>query len=79
LIFWARSPAATPRSAGCRKSSISRPARLDVGNWKSLELICGRAVHRGFSPNDEADLVAMPAGNPDDVVGVEPFPKGASS
>jgi hypothetical protein len=27
----------------------------------------------------KADLVAMLAGNPDDVVGVEPFPKGASS
>jgi hypothetical protein len=55
------------------------PVRLDVGNWKSLELICGRTVHRWFSPNDKADLVAMLAGNPDGVVGVEPFPKGASS
>jgi hypothetical protein len=27
----------------------------------------------------KADLFAMLAGNPDDVVGVEPFPKGASS
>ena len=37
------------------KSSISnRPVRLDVGNWKSLELICGRPVHRGFSPNDKS-------------------------
>jgi hypothetical protein len=62
------------------KSSISnRPVRHDVGNWKFLKLICGRPVHRGFSPNDKADLVAMLAGNPDDVVGVEPFPKGASS
>jgi hypothetical protein len=58
---------------------MNRPLGLDVGNWKSLELICGRPVHRGFSPNDKADLFAMLAGNPDDVVGVEPFPKGASS
>jgi hypothetical protein len=27
----------------------------------------------------KADLVAMLAGNPDNVVGIEPFPKGASS
>jgi hypothetical protein len=58
---------------------MNRPLGLDVGNWKSLELFCGQPVHRGFSPNDKADLVAMLAGNPDDVVGVEPFPKGASS
>ena len=50
----------------------------DLGS-RSLGLICGRPVHRGFSPNDKADLVAMLAGNPDDVVGAEPFPKGASS
>src|SRR5882672_10182691 len=60
-------------------SSLFDPFRTTHPNWKSLELICGRPVHRGFSPNDQADLVAMIAGNPDDVVGVEPFPKGASS
>src|SRR5260370_42710903 len=44
-----------------------------------MELVCGRSVHRGFCPNDKDDLVAMLAGNPDDVVSVEPFPTGASS
>ena len=62
-----------------KSSIINCPVRLDVGNWRTLELICGRPVHRGFSPNDKADLGAMLAGNPDDVVGVEPFAKGASS
>src|SRR5258705_217114 len=43
------------------KSSISnRPVRLDAGNWKSLELFCGRPVHRGFSPNERADHRKVP-------------------
>lgn len=41
--------------------------------------ICGRPVHRGFSPNDKAGLVAMFAGNPDPVGGLLPFLKGESS
>jgi hypothetical protein len=48
-----------------------------IGNLWNLSVV-GLFI-AGSVPNDKADLVAMLAGNPDDVVGVEPFPKGASS
>src|SRR5260370_41952034 len=66
----------------CRsmKSSISnRPVRSmpAIGNLWNFSVV-GPFI-AGSVQNDKADLVAMLAGNPDGVVGVEPFPKGASS
>jgi len=48
-------------------------------NWKSLELICGRPVHHGFSLNDKADAVAMLAENLETLWATKLRPKGTSS
>ena len=48
-------------------------------NWKSLELICGRPVHHGFSLNEKADAVATLAENLTTLWVTESRPKGTRS
>jgi hypothetical protein len=48
-----------------------------IGNLSNFSVV--GPFTAGSVQKDKADWVAMLAGNPDDVVGKEPFPKGASS
>src|SRR5258708_14445566 len=80
LIFSERSPAATPRSAGRRKSSISShqyDSMSAIGNLWNLSVV-GPFI-AGSVQMTKLTWSQCLQGNPDDVVGVEPFPKGASS
>src|SRR5260370_38600624 len=80
---WARQRLASQRASrrlvtlqyriqvGLMKSWIgNRPVRLDVGNWKSWELVCVRPVHGGFNPNRQATLDAMLVESPTAVLAV---------